>query len=187
MSRMSQMPDPAHVPDGADPSIFAPAIDWWNATVAATRRLPTRAQLRAEELGSRTLPHVLLVEVSEGGDRLRFRIMGSAHVAFNQVDLSGRDFDTIYPEGATRDYVRRLYRDMCAARRPLWSVNEVRHFRTGLPIVLRRLMLPMSAAGTEVDLCLAVQTIHRAPDRDIDAVNPWHVARSIIEHERRLL
>jgi hypothetical protein len=66
-------------------------------------------------------------------------------------------------------------------------VNEVRHFRTGMPIVLRRLMLPMAADGMVVDMSLGVQTIHRPPDRGVDALNPWHVARSIIEHERRFL
>jgi hypothetical protein len=38
-----------------------------------------------------------------------------------------------------------------------------------------------------VDMSLGVQTIHRPPDRGVDALNPWHVARSIIEHERRFL
>jgi hypothetical protein len=184
---MTEPPGPARLPDGGDPAIFAPAVDWWNTTVAARGRLPARADLRPEDLGGRTLPHVLLVDVGDAGARMRFRLMGSAHVAFNQVDLSGRDFDTIYPEGGTLDYVRGLYRNMCATRRPLWSVNEVRHFRTGLPIVIRRLMLPMATDGSVVDLCLGVQTIHRPPDRGVDAVNPWHVARSIIEHERRLL
>lgn len=174
------------MPDGADPAIFAPAVDWWNAA-SVRGGLPARRDLLPEDLGPRTLPHVLLVDVAEGGDRLRFRLMGSIHVAFNQADLSGRDFETIYPEGGTFDYVRGLYREMCRARRPLWSVNEVRHFRTGVPIVLRRLMLPMSTDGTTVDLSLGVQTIHRPPDVGLDMVNPWHVARSIVEHERRLL
>lgn len=184
---MTEPEGPARLPDGGDPAIFAPAVGWWNATLAARGRLPSRADLRPEDLGVRTLPHVLLVDVGDGGRRLRFRLMGSAHVAFNQVDLSGRDFETIYPEGRTLDYVRGLYRDMCAARRPLWSVNEVRHFRTGLPVVVRRLMLPMSTDGTVIDVTLGVQTFHRPPDRGLDAVNPWHVARTIIEHERRCL
>lgn len=184
---MTVVPGPTRVPDGADPAIFAPAVDWWNAAVARAGRLPGRSDLRPEDLGARTLPHVLLVDVADGGDRLRFRLMGSAHVVFNQADLSGRSFDTIYGESATFDYVRGLYRDLHAARRPLWSVNEVRHFRTGLPIVLRRLMLPMSTDGVAVDLSLGVQTIHSPPDRSLDMVNPWHVARTIVEHERRLM
>ena len=118
---MTEPPGPARLPEGGDPAIFTPAVDWWNATVAARGRLPARADLRPEDLGGRTLPHVLLVDVGDAGKWLRFRVMGSAHVAFNQVDLSGRDFDTIYPEGGTLDYVRGLYRDMCATRRPWWS------------------------------------------------------------------
>ncbi len=175
------------MPDGEDPAIFAPAVGWWNATLAARGQLPSRADLRPEDLGGRTPPHVLLVDVGDGGQRLRFRLMGSAHMAFNQVDRSGRAFDTICPERGTLDHVRGLYRAMCTTRRPLWSVNEVRHFRTGQPIVIRRLMLPMSTDGTVVDVTLGVQAFHRPPDRGLDVVNPRHVARSIIEHERRLL
>jgi hypothetical protein len=179
--------DPAEVPDGADPAIFTPAVVWWNAAVRANRGLPGRRDLRPEELGSRTLPYVLLVDVGASGDRLRFRLMGSAHIAYNHADLSGHAFETIFAEGASLEYVRGLYRDLHARRRPLWSVNEVRHFRTGMPVVVRRLMLPMSTDGGEVDLSLGVQTMQRPPDRGMDMVNPWHVARSIVELERRFL
>jgi hypothetical protein len=178
---------PSTLPDGAERAIFGPALDWWGAVVKQTQRLPTRRDLLPERLGARTLPFVLLVDVGDGGAQLRFRLMGSAHVAFNQADFSGRDFDGVYSEGPALAYVRGLYKDMCKVRRPLWSVNEVRHFRTGLPIVIRRLMLPMSVSGRDVDLSLGVQTIHQQPGRGIDMVNPWHVARAIEEHERRFL
>jgi len=172
----------------ADQRVFGPGLAWWRSHVDRTGRLPSRADLSPEDLTVSALPHVLLVDIGPAVNRLRFRLVGTAHVAFNRRDFTGLEFDEVYPsDSPILAYVKGLYRDLVEARRPLWTVNQVPHPRTGEALIMRRLMMPLSSDGEIVNLSLGIQTIEQRPSEERDSVNPWHSASVSGERGREVL
>lgn len=150
--------------------------------------MPSRRDLRPEEdIGPVPLPFVLLVDVFDAGARMRFRLVGTHHVAFNGRDYTGRFFHDLYPPGPAFDYVAGLYAELVRCRRPLWTRNLSIHPLTGGPIEMRRLMLPLADDGRTVNMSLGVQLVDHGDPVDPPAVHPWHTARTVVERERRVL
>jgi hypothetical protein len=174
-------------PEGADVAVFLPLLDWWRQTSMKQGRLPTRADFRPEELSPTCLPHIVMTEIEPDAARIRIRLFGGAHVAFNQRDYTGRYLDEIYASDGLLPYVTGLYRDLQTVARPLWTVNEVRHPRNGNPLTVRRLMLPLARDGIHVDLCLAAQTFETHSKLTPEVANAWHVSQEAGERERRYL
>lgn len=174
-------------PDGADATVFLPLLEWWRSTSIKLGRLPTRSDFRPEELPPTCLPHIVMTEIEPDTTRIRFRLFGGAHVAFNQRDLTGRYLDEIYIGDGVLSYVRGLYRDLQSVGRPLWTVNEVRHPRSGQPLTVRRLMLPLARDGIHVDLCLAAQTFETHSKLSPEEANAWNATQEAGERERRYL
>lgn len=185
--------DPLHhppilnAPDGADVTVFLPLLDWWRRTSIKRGRLPTRADFRPEELPPTCLPHLVMTEMEPDATRIRVRLFGGAHVSFNQRDFTGRYVHEIYTTDGLLPYVTGLYRDLQSVARPLWTVNEVRHPRSGQPLTVRRLMLPLAKNGINVDLCLAAQTFETRSGLTPEEVNAWNASQEAGERERRFL
>ena len=178
------MPDTISLPASADPAIYKPALAWWSRVVKQLGRLPSRADLEPHDLGAKALPHVILVDIIDDAADLRFRLMGTAHVEFNRRDLSHQFFSQVYPSGSpVLAYLKGLYRDMIASRRPLWTLNEFIPPTREFPVRMGRLMLPLSTDGATIDLCVGVQKID-APQHAAALTNPWHQTRYTGEIER---
>jgi len=132
--------------------------------------------------------YIMLVDIGPNAEKLKFRLVGTAHCDFNRRDFTGLYFEDVYPAGSLAlDYIKGLYRELIAAKAPLWSVNDFPHPTTGHRMTMRRLMLPFSSDGDRVDLCLAVQIPADREDEFKGETNPWHSAPSIMERVRMRL
>lgn len=172
----------------ADPEIFLPGLKWWMSVNEGEGRLPHRSDFFPEKMSSKTLPHVLLVDIGSTPASMRFRLVGTAHVNFNQKDTTGKTFDDVYCHNASSlPYIMTLYKNLVDTRRPLWSVNELIHSNTNNLLKICRLMLPLTNARNEVDLGMAVQmNLYNDPiQQDSDTL--WPKAASTNEKIRILL
>ena len=176
------------LPGHADPAVYRAGLAWWRRTAAALGRLPARRDFHPADLGAAALPHVLLVDILGNADELRFRLMGTAHVEFNARDLTGLKFSEVYPaDSPVLAYVKELYREMIDKRRPLWSLNQLVPPGRDIPILMERLMLPLSSDGARVDLCLAIQKVSYELIPNAYPRHPWHTAHNHGQRERILL
>ena len=176
------------LPEGADPLIFGPPLTWWRDFVKRAGRLPARTDFIPEDLPPPPLRYIMLIDIGLNADRLRFRLVGTAHCDFNRRDFTGLYFEDIYPSGSLAlDYVKGLYREMIEARTPIWSVNDFPHSATGHAMTMQRLMLPFSSGGEHVDLCLAVQIPGDREQGATEEPNPWHSTPSVKERARMRL
>lgn len=172
----------------AERRIFAPALRWWGGKVAALGRLPARSDFSPEDLTPKALPYVLISEIGPGAKTVRFRLVGGVHVAFTERDFTGLTLEETYPPNSPALlYIQGLYRELQAGARPLWSVNSSRHPRLGHSVTMRRMMLPLSNGGDQVDMALSVQLVVTAAPTAAISIAMWHHAPVVQESERRFL
>ncbi len=109
-------------------------------------------------------------------------------MTFNQRDFTGMSLDDVYPKDSpVVGYLKGLYRDLHRTKRPLWSVNNLVHPRTGRHLVMRRLMLPLSSDGETVTMSLAVQTMETNAETGSNPILIWHKTPAVVERDRRFL
>jgi hypothetical protein len=143
---------------------------WRAARPAADReagRLPSRAAIDPLQLGSDTLPYVALIECTHGGERFRFRLVGSKLVEHAGLDLTGSYIDDLNPNRDYAEYINGLYRLARDSRRPVYSETRYRapSGRVGLT---RRLICPLADDGLTVDRFVGAQ-VFETDDREGDA------------------
>lgn len=176
----------------ADRRIFEPPILWWTHTTSKLGHLPSRADLTPDQLTPAALPHVMLVDIADAGNKLRWRLVGTAHVDRNRENLMGTDFDGAYAENSpVLAYIKNLYRELLQLKKPIWTVNNIVHhagnFGTKSPLFVRRLMLPLSSNGKDVDLCVGVQTVTLNPDLNQDYKELWRNSDYVSETEKMII
>jgi hypothetical protein len=177
----------AELPDSADPKTFNAVLTWWSDRVEELGYLPGRRDLKPEDLPAKALPNIMLAEFIGSSDRVRFRLVGSAIVDFNQIDFTGRYLDEIYPSKQVFNFVVGLYQELKAKRRPIWSVNAVKSPSTGQHFFVHRLMAPLATNGHEVDMVLAVQKFSEVTKAKPVTGSPWFQASDTGEQERVVL
>jgi hypothetical protein len=178
--------------DKSDRKIFEPPLLWWRKTTSELGHLPSRADLTPDQLTPAALPHVMLVDVADGGNKLRWRLVGTAHVDRNRENLMGTDFDGAYAKNSpVLIYIKNLYREIIQLKKPIWTVNDIVHhagnFGTDSPLFVRRLMLPLSSNGNDVDLCIGVQTVTLNPELNQDYRELWRNSDYVSETEKIII
>jgi hypothetical protein len=124
------------------------------------RAMPSRADIEPMEMAP-LLQHLMLVDVEEG-PRFRYRLFGTAVVAAFGMDPTGQYVDAVM-QGAYKEFLLGLYRDVVALRRPVYSTS-VYGTQRDAAMWTERLMLPLSTNGETVDKVLAVQVFsHGSP------------------------
>ena len=124
------------------------------AVEAGSRALPRRADLDALEIPVRLWPHIMVVAVIRvgSGTRFRYRRAGGEFVAAFGRDPSGGFLDDTLPvRGGYRDCVIGLYARVVLRRRASYSENTFTLAGQATPRLARRLILPLSNDGGEVD------------------------------------
>jgi hypothetical protein len=131
-------------------------LGFWRAARPAAGRLPARLAMDPVRLGADILPYLALVEVTHGGTRFRFRLVGSKLVEHAALDLSGSYIDDLNPNREYAEYINGLYRLGSDAGLPVYSETRYRadSGRVGLT---RRLLCPLADDGLTVDRFVAVQ------------------------------
>lgn len=138
---------------GLGQSILAELYDYWKAK----RRngfAPARRDLDPVEM-PRLLPHLMLVDVVDGGARFRYRLAGTEIESRFGCSMVGRYIDEMM-HGRYGAYMHGLYRELLASRRPLYSESAY-GAEDDAPLLARRLMLPLSSDGSAIDMVLAGQ------------------------------
>ena len=127
---------------------------YWDSKRAG-RPMPTRADIDPTEIPT-LLPFILLIDVLDGGADFRYRLVGTDIVRWVGNDLTGRTFAEVLPAGNYADYIAGIARESIRQRSALYSeggfVVDGRVDRQ-----VRRLVLPLSADGTTVNMFLCGQ------------------------------
>lgn len=141
--------------DSIDDPLIKEAYRYWLRKVGG-RSVPSRRDLDPTEI-PKLLPHVMLVEVHEGG-RYRYRLIGTENVSEHGVDATGRYLDEVLPGPEYKAHVLRLYDKCVLERRPVYSESlflspvgykPERH--------LKVLFIPLSDDGERVNLVFVIQ------------------------------
>jgi hypothetical protein len=146
---------------------IARLLDLWRGSRPAAGILPGRQHVDPITLGPDLLPYVALVEVTHGGTRFRFRLVGGRLVVHAGLDLTGHYIEDLNPNADYNAYINGMYMQAAAARLPIYSETRYRapSNRAGLT---RRLLCPLSNDAGIVDMFIAAQTF-RTDDGPGDA------------------
>lgn len=117
------------------------------------RELPGRCDIDPVEIPD-LLPYLLLTEIVDGGRRLRYRLAGTEVERFFGRPMTGRFVDELLKQHY-RAYLEDLYAEMIRRRSPVYSESAYKHRDN--PLRTRRLMLPLSTQGREIDMALCGQ------------------------------
>jgi hypothetical protein len=119
------------------------------------RRMPDRRDIDPLALGPKLLPHIGLMDVIDGGARMRYRLLGTAIVERWGNDPTGRYMDEVM-SGTYAAFIHSLYRTLVQARAPVFSESLFRWDAEGY-LRTRRLYLPLTHGGADVAIALIGQ------------------------------
>lgn len=120
------------------------------------RRMPRRRDIDPSEVAL-LLPHLLISEVVEGGERFRFRLAGTAVTRVLGRDPTGRLVDEV-TEGAYRDFINGLHRTVCREQASLFAESPHLAGARGQHYYAKRLLMPLSDDGIAVNQILSMLT-----------------------------
>ena len=140
-----------------DDQRLAAVYSYWDG-LRAGRFAPAYAEVDPVDI-PKLLRYLLVtdVETAPGGRRYRYRLCGTEVEQHFGIAMRGCYVDTLM-QGAYRTYIEGLYDRLVEQRCPVYSVSsyEERQLQT------KRLMLPLSRDGREVDMVLAAQVFFHA-------------------------
>jgi len=120
------------------------------------RRMPRRSDIDPSEM-ARLLPHLLISEVVEGGERFRFRLAGTAIASALGGDSTGRLVEEV-AEGSYRDFINGLHRTVCREQASLFAEGPHLAGTRGEHYYAKRLLMPLFEDGIAVNQILAMLT-----------------------------
>lgn len=122
---------------------------------AEGERIPERGAFGPETLHALgVLPHVMLVEVVDGGARFRYRLIGTAITTTVERDATGKFFDELYTPRTMKkatDSLQWVLRE----RQPLRTTDQF-DVRGKEHIGYEALVAPLGNGGDEIALILIV-------------------------------
>jgi hypothetical protein len=131
----------------------------------AGRAMLTRADIDPVEI-PRLLPHIILIEVAEGGRRFRFRLVGTAIIQAAGTELTARYLDEVLPDPDYKAHVLSLYRTLMETRRPVYSESEYMSPAGRMDYLCSRLLLPLSSdGGDDIEMVLCGKVFSALPRR----------------------
>lgn len=134
------------------------------------RAMPSRADIDPLEIPADTWPHTMLLDVVWERDAPRFRYRRVGEIFWRgEREPTGRFIDEVLPETAGyRRYVVAIYEEMARRRCALYTENSFTLANRAVPMVTRRVSLPLSIDGDVVNMVLAGHVFeHGALARDV--------------------
>jgi len=122
------------------------------------RAMPSRADIDPLEIPGEIWPHTMLLDVlwRDGRPRFRYRRVGDVFWRALGQEPTGRLIDEVLPETAGyRDYILGIYREMATRRCAIYTENIFTLDGQAVPMLTRRVSLPLSTDGIAVDMALA--------------------------------
>ncbi len=120
--------------------------------------MPCRADIDPVELPGDIWPHIMLLDVlwKEDAPRFRYRRVGDVFWRALGQEPTGRFIDEVLPETAGyRGYVVGIYKEIATRRQPMYTENIFTLEGQAVPMMTRRVSLPLSRDGEIVDMVLA--------------------------------
>lgn len=124
--------------------------DYW-LSKRGGRAMPSRADIEPTELRG-LLPHVFLIDVLEPGKTYRYRLVGTAVEEAVGVSLTGKLLSEV-ATGRIFDFVSHVFHDVSVHRTVCYFESNFA-FKEEFSVMYRRLLMPLSADGREVDMML---------------------------------
>jgi hypothetical protein len=138
-----------------DEPMMASLFAYWDSKRGA-RLIPDRQDIDPAEIEPQILPHLLLSEFCDDGQRVRFRIVGTKVVERLGFDGTGKFLDE-FLTGSYLAYVASLHRDVWLHSAPVYSESKL-GAGTRDHLTTRRIFLPISKGDIMPAMTLAVQT-----------------------------
>lgn len=113
--------------------------------------MPRRADIDPVDMRA-WLPRITLIEVANGGEHMRYRVVGTEVVGLRGFDPTGWSVEAAFPrEDANR--VLSAYRDVISQKKPVFCHPAERTHQHRDPVV-GVMLLPLSNDGETVDQIL---------------------------------
>jgi hypothetical protein len=123
-------------------------LDYWQDK-RGDRAMPRRLDIDPIDL-RQMLPNIFLVDVEGGGQRFRYRLVGTELTAIMGRELKGAYIDEM--PFLFRKFALPAYAEVISRRAPCYKeINAIEAFFT---IRYKRLMLPLSENGTDISMIL---------------------------------
>lgn len=148
------MPRHIPLPLRSSPLLMALYVYW--DELRGERAAPDRGDVDPLEIGSALLPNVALVDLIDGGKRVRNRLVGTAIVDRWRQDTTGKFMDEV-TSGSYSEFIHSLYQDVVKHRRPVYSHSTFRWDVSGY-LRTHRLYMPLTEGGNEIVVGLVGQT-----------------------------
>jgi hypothetical protein len=120
------------------------------------KRLPGRADIDPLDLPG-LLPGIFLVDVLRGAGEddltFRFRLVGTAHLEINQVEITGMTLEKAFSPARLAP-IRLAYMEVVAMRSPLLTTGLRAAVDGRCHVLFDRLLLPLASDGATVDMLL---------------------------------
>lgn len=120
--------------------------------------MPLEADIHLTDIAPAIASHAMILEVVRADSLVRFRYLhvGKVFWRASGVEPTGHFLDECLPAKAGyRDYVIGVYQQVIETKRPLYTENLFTHHGHSAPMGAKRVSLPISKNGAEVDMILA--------------------------------
>jgi hypothetical protein len=139
------------------PQDFLILLGYWRSKRSG-RSMPRHADIDPTELPGRLWPHLMLIDVvrEKYRTRFRYRLLGGDVIRAFGRDPTGEYLDeAISAKAVYRDYIIEIPNDVVEHKRPLYTVNLLTLPGQAVPMTTKRLTLPLSNDGTNVNMMLS--------------------------------
>lgn len=162
--------------DAIGDGILTALYDYWRSRRSG-EKLPARADIDPIEMPRAALPHIVLADVGDEGNRIHYRLVGTSIVNEWGGDFTGKCIDEIM-DGTYLQFVRGLFIDVMKHRCAVLSESTFR-WDVGKVVGARRLYMPLASDGEMVDMVLIGQTFNRGDNRP---GMPWKLIEATQGH-----
>ncbi len=151
--------------------------------------MPSRGDIDPLEIKGAIWPHIMMLDVICEGDtpRFRYRRTGAVFSGALGRDPTGRFIDEVLPDKTGyQQYIMGIYYELCERRKPMYTENIFELTGQMLPMLTKRLSLPLSNDGFNVNMVLAAHVFQYedcgkgGPFQFINNI-PCEVVRHVIE------
>jgi hypothetical protein len=149
-------------------AVLARAYEYWLAK-RGDRQMPRRRDIDPRDLVP-LLPYLQLTDLVDGTARIRYRLVGTAIVATYGLEPTGKYMDEVL-SGERLDYVRGVYRTMCAAKASVLVSNRYVS-RSTLELRAHRVIMPLSNDGVTINQALTAISFEY-PNAAVHQAGEW--------------
>ena len=148
--------------------------------------MPSRTDIDPLEIKGAIWPHIMMLDVVCEGDTLRFRYrrIGAVFSGALGQDPTGKFIDEVLPDKTGyQEYILGIYREIVERRKPMYTENTFELTGQMLPMLTKRLSLPLSNDGFTVNMMLAAHVFQYddcGTDGPFQFIN--NITREVVRH-----